>query len=217
MISYISWRKYLYIKHSICVWSWTNFKEFHPLVIKIWACILRVGQYTGGLPQRVGVSCLLCKIYKVVLFLWYILWRRYLYTKDSICVWSWTNFKEFHPLVIKIWATRFAANCGCRWPYLTKGLFLCGLKFFALNIFCEECLQSSICLMLHPIIKHWFRWWLGAEQATSPLFEPMLVQFWPHIYIYIYIYKYMYIHIYIIRSSIFIRLPQVPQICASEL
>ena len=43
MISYILRRKYLYIKNSICVWSWINFKELHPVVIKIWACILRVG------------------------------------------------------------------------------------------------------------------------------------------------------------------------------
>ena len=40
----LSRRKYMYIKNSMCVWSWINFKKFHPLVIvKIWACILRVG------------------------------------------------------------------------------------------------------------------------------------------------------------------------------
>ena len=43
MISYILQRKYLYIKNSMCVWSWINFQEFPPLVIMIWACILRVG------------------------------------------------------------------------------------------------------------------------------------------------------------------------------
>ena len=43
MILYIIRRKYLYIKNLVCVWSWINFKEIHPLVIKIWACIPRVG------------------------------------------------------------------------------------------------------------------------------------------------------------------------------
>ena len=32
-----------YIMNSMCVWSWIKFKEFRPLVIKIRACILRVG------------------------------------------------------------------------------------------------------------------------------------------------------------------------------
>ena len=43
MMSYILRRWYLYINNSMCIWSWINFKEFHTLVIKIWACILRVG------------------------------------------------------------------------------------------------------------------------------------------------------------------------------
>ena len=33
-------RKYLCTKNLTCVWSWSNFKELHQLVNKIWACIL---------------------------------------------------------------------------------------------------------------------------------------------------------------------------------
>ena len=42
-------------------------------------------------------------------------------------------------------------------PWLQMGtynkeiVFLCGLKFFALNIFCEEYLQSSLHLMLQIV------------------------------------------------------------------
>ena len=35
-----------------------------------------------------------------------------------------------------------------------KGIgFLCGLKFFGLNMFCEEYLQQSLCLMLQICLK----------------------------------------------------------------
>ena len=33
----------IYINNSMCVWSWISFKEFQPLVFKMWACVLRVG------------------------------------------------------------------------------------------------------------------------------------------------------------------------------
>ena len=53
MISYVLRRKYLYNTNSMCVWSWISFKEFYPLVIKIWACILRV----AVLPYVTLPSC----------------------------------------------------------------------------------------------------------------------------------------------------------------
>ena len=58
---------------------------------------------------------------------------------------------QYDPVTMVELATSHQVRCN-HWEQVAifnEGIgFLCGLKFFALNVFCEEYLQPSLCLML---------------------------------------------------------------------